>query len=312
LHVHAHGHGHDHSHGHAHATTGSILRWSLAATLLFVVVQVGGGITAGSLALISDAGHNLTDALALVLALVGVYLQRKPADESRTWGYGRGGVLAAFVNALVLIVLSLWLFVEAWHRLRAPREVHEPTMIVVAALGIVLNLAIMFALRGHSSDLNIRAAWLHMLGDALGSVAIIAGAIVIAWTGWLAIDPILSILIGGLIIWTAYDVVRETLNILLEGMPRGLALGDVRSAMGDVPGVLDVHDLHVWSLGSGSHALSCHALICDMPTSESDTILQNIQSVLASRFSIHHTTIQLEHANCSVAETGCSMDRCSS
>jgi cobalt-zinc-cadmium efflux system protein len=283
-----------------------VLRWSLAATVVFVLIQAGAGLTAGSLALLSDAGHNLTDALALALAMFGVYLQRKPADQARTFGYHRGGVLAAFVNALMLILLSLYLFYESWHRLLNPQPVHEPTMIVVAGLGIVLNVAIMAGLHNSRSDVNIRAAWLHMFGDALGSVAIIIGAIAIRQTGWLSIDPLLSILIGGLIIWTAIDITRDSLNILLEGMPRGLTLPAVEDALRRVQGVSDVHDVHVWSLGSGAHALSCHAIIEDMPPSESEQILQKINCMLGDQFQIHHTTVQFEHTQCTVP---CSMSR---
>jgi cobalt-zinc-cadmium efflux system protein len=283
-----------------------VLRWSLAATVVFVLIQAGAGLTAGSLALLSDAGHNLTDALALALAMFGVYLQRKPADQARTFGYHRGGVLAAFVNALMLILLSLYLFYESWHRLLNPQPVHEPTMIVVAGLGIVLNVAIMAGLHNSRSDVNIRAAWLHMFGDALGSVAIIIGAIAIRQTGWLSIDPLLSILIGGLIIWTAIDITRDSLNILLEGMPRGLTLPAVEDALRRVQGVSDVHDVHVWSLGSGAHSLSCHAIIEDMPPSESEQILQKINCMLGDQFQIHHTTVQFEHTQCTVP---CSMSR---
>ena len=293
---------------HHHHGTGKLLKISLLATTLFVVVQVWAGLHAQSLALLSDAGHNLTDALALGLALLGVYLQAKPADESRTFGYHRGGVLAAFVNALSLILLSLYLFYESYERLIAPQAVHEATMIVTASLGIALNIGILWGLRRNGSkDLNIRAASIHMLGDALGSVAIIAGAVAIHYTGWQAIDPILSILIGLLIIWTALDVIRESLNILLEGMPRGLSLKAITDALSDVPGVLDVHDVHVWSLDSSAHALSCHALIEDMPPSESDCILRAINRTLCDHFNIRHTTIQFEHARCALSETGCSI-----
>lgn len=307
MHVHAGGHDHHHHHGPA---SGSVLKWSFVATIAFVVVQAVGGLYAGSLALLSDAGHNLTDALALGLAMFGVYLQRKPADESRTYGYGRGGVLAAFTNALMLVLLSLYLFYEAWERILSPSEVEEHTMIVIAGLGIVLNVAVMAGLHKHSHDVNIRAAWLHMLGDALGSVAIIIGAIVISYTGWLVIDPILSILIGCLIIWTAWDVVRETINILLEGMPRGMSLTAVVDAMKRVPGVLDVHHVHVWSLGSGAHALSCHALIDDMQHSQSECILRAMEDVLSENFGIRHTTVQFEHSRCVLADTGCPMETC--
>jgi cobalt-zinc-cadmium efflux system protein len=302
--VHVHGHNHG-DHHHHHGGSGKVLKWSFAATLLFVVVQFAAGLQSGSLALISDAGHNLTDALALALAMFGVYLQGKPADESRTFGYHRGGVLAAFVNAITLVGLSLYLFYESYERLMSPHVVDEKVMIVTAALGIALNVGILLGLRRHGSDINIRAASVHMLGDALGSVAIILGAVAIHFTGWLAIDPILSILIAALIVWSAIDIIRESLNILLEGLPRGLKLQAVSEAMREVPGVLDVHDVHVWSLGSSAHALSCHALIEDMPPSESDCILQALNRILGDRFHIHHTTIQFEHTRCALSETGC-------
>jgi len=301
-------HNHAHHHNHDVEGSGTVLKWSLAATLVFVAVQVSAGLTSGSLALISDAGHNFTDALALGLALFGVYLKQKPADEERTFGYHRGGVLAAFINALTLVGLSLFVFYEAWLRLRNPEPVNEATMIWVSAIAIVLNVGIMLGLQRHNHDMNIRAAWMHMLGDALGSVAIIIGAVIIRNTGWYVVDPILSILIGALIIWTAWDVIRESLNTLLEGTPRGIASREVAESLRRVPGVIDVHDLHVWSLGSGTHALSCHAMIDDMPPSASGQILKQLNDVLAHEFQINHTTIQFEHKPCLIGENGCKMD----
>jgi cobalt-zinc-cadmium efflux system protein len=286
-------------HDHHHHATGRILAISLAATVLFVLVELWTGVWSGSLALISDAGHNFTDALALVLAMFGVWLQSRPPDETKTYGYHRGGVLAAFVNALALVGLSIYLLWESYERLRAPHAVNENTMIVVAGLGLLLNAGILLGLRRtHSQDLNIRAASVHMMGDALGSIAIIIGAIGIRYTGWLAIDPVLSILISLLIIWSAFEIIRDSLNILLEGLPKGMQLQNVVDAMRQVPGVQDVHDVHIWSLGSTEHALSCHARIADVPPSESGCILKGINEMLASRFHIHHTTIQFEHEYC--------------
>jgi cobalt-zinc-cadmium efflux system protein len=298
-------------HSHAHSrrgATGSVLGWSLAATFAFVAVEIFAGIQAHSLALVSDAGHNFTDALALLLAWFGFYLEAKPADEVKTYGYHRAGVLSAFVNALTLLVLSAWIFYESALRLRHPRAVNEGTMMVVAGLGLVLNGGIMWALRSASRhDLNIRGAFVHMLGDALGSVAIVAGAIVIRYTGWEQVDPALSMLIGILIVWTAWDIIREALNILLEGLPRGIHFHDVTSAMRAIEGVLDVHDLHIWSLGSSTHALSCHVLIADVPPSASDAILHRLNAMLAERFHISHTTVQFEHASCAISENGCAI-----
>ena len=301
-------HHHHHGHDHHHHGTGRTLTWSLGLTLAFVVVQIAAGLRANSLALLSDAGHNFTDALALGLALFGFYIAAKPADEEKTYGYQRAGVLAAFVNALTLVLLSVVIFYESVERLRAPTRVEEMTMIWVASAGLAVNGGIMLGLnRQRQHDLNVRAAWLHMLGDALGSVAIIAGAIVIRYTGWYRIDPILSILIGALIIWTARDIIKESLNVLLEGLPSGQKLTDVKGAMRGVEGVIDVHDLHILTLGSNAHALSCHVLIEDMPPSSSEAILSRLNGLLHDRFHIHHTTVQFEHTRCAVEGNCCSV-----
>ncbi len=296
-------HSHSHSHGHA---SGRVLAWSLAATTTFVIIELTAGLRAHSLALVSDAGHNATDALALLLAWFAVFLQGKPADESRTFGYHRAGVLAAFVNAIVLIGLSAWILYESVQRLMSPSSVNEDLMIAVAAGGVLLNGGIMLGLRqSGDNDINIRGAFLHMLGDLLGVVAIMIGALIIRSTGWTRVDPALSILISLLIIWTAWDITRESLNILLEGLPRGLELKQVVTAILTIDGVLDVHDLHIWSLGSNSHALSCHVLIADMPPSQSDHILHRVKHVLSDRFHVHHTTVQFEHMSCAISGTGC-------
>ena len=264
------------------------------------------GLRSHSLALLSDAGHNATDALALLLAWFGVWFQEKPADEVKTFGYQRAGVLAAFVNALTLVVLSAWIFWEAYQRLMHPEPVSDTTMIAVAGIGILLNGGIMLGLNAsRHSDLNVRSAFVHMLGDLLGSFAIVIGGVVIHFTGMLQIDPLLSLVIAALIVWTAWDIIKESLNILLEGLPRGIELRAVISELKGVGGVLDVHDLHIWSLGSNSRALSCHVLIEDIPPSASDGVLRQINQVLHERFHIHHTTVQFEHEGCHVSLKGC-------
>ena len=293
---------HSHTHGHA---SGRTLAWSLAATSAFVVIELVAGLRAHSLALISDGFHNATDALALALAWFAVFLQNKPADESRTYGYHRAGVLAAFVNAIILIGLTAWMVYESVGRLMARSAVNENVMLWVAAGGIVLNGGIMLGLQRAGNDINIRGAFLHMLGDLLGVAAIMVGALVIRATGWTQVDPLLSILISLLIVWTAWNITRESLNILLEGLPKGLELKQVVSAIRAIDGVLDVHDLHIWSLGSNSHALSCHVLIDDMPPSQSDHILHRLKHVLGDRFRVHHTTVQFEHMSCEISGTGC-------
>ena len=283
-----------------------MLRWSLVATVGFVIVEVAAGIHAHSLALLSDAGHNFTDALALMLAAIAVWFQERPANEFKTYGYQRAGVLAAFVNAATLVALSFYIFWESYQRLLHPQPVEEITMLLVALAGLVVNGAIMWGLRSQRKhDLNVRAAFVHMLGDALGSAGIVAGAIAIRFTGWDVIDPMLSILIGLLIVWTAWDITKESLNILLEGLPRGIRLSEVVGAMRGIDGVLDIHDLHIWSLGSSTHALSCHVRIEDMPPSASNPILDSINALLLDQFHIHHTTIQFEHTCCALSKNGC-------
>lgn len=295
-----------HHHDHVHRT-GWILWLSLAATLGFTAFEVYAGLRSHSLALLSDAGHNFTDALALLLAAVGFYLQAKPADQVKTYGYQRAGVIAAFLNASTLIVISIIIFWEAALRIIQPEPVNDRIMLWVAVLALFLNSVIMLGLNSRQkNDINIRAAFIHMLGDALGAVAIIIGAIAIRFTEWTYIDPILSIAIGGLIVYTAWDIIRESLNILLEGSPRGLEVARVTNAMSEVQGVLDVHDLHIWSLGASTHALSSHVLIEDMPPSASEGILKRINEVLCG-FGIHHTTIQFEHVPCVLSDSGCRM-----
>ncbi len=290
---------HQHSHGKA-------LGWSTAVTLAFVVFELAAGLGAHSLALISDSGHNFTDALALILAAAAQRLESRPADDRKTYGYQRAGVLAAFINALALLAISAIIFWEAWFRLFTPPAVNDTTMGIVALAGIAVNVGIMMALHRGRHDLNIRAAWVHMLGDAVSSAAIVAGAVVIRFTGWHRIDPALSICIGVLIIWTAWDIIRESLNVLLEGIPQGMNLKAISNAVQTVPGVIDVHDLHVWTLGAGAHALSCHVLIDDMPPSESHAILLRINEALCA-FHIHHSTVQFEHVRCALSDAPCSM-----
>jgi len=281
-----------------------VLRFSLVATLIYVVVTFVAGLRAHSLALISEAGHNVSDFLALLLSLVAVYFQTRPADDARTFGYQRAGVLAAFINAGALLILSLWIGVEAVHRLSAPVAVQPQLMMIVAAAGVLMNGVIAILLWKVARDVNLRSAFLHMAGDTLSTAAVIAGGAGILLTGQNWIDPVLSLIIAALILWSSYGIVRETLNILLEGAPRGVTLADIREGMHAVEGVINVHDLHVWSLGSHSRALACHVTIADIPPSESACILVKLNHVLKDHFHISHTTIQFEHIGCRELE-GC-------
>jgi cobalt-zinc-cadmium efflux system protein len=295
-------------HVHGGSQPARVLKVSLGVTLGYIVLLVVAGLRAHSLALLSEAGHNLSDLLALMLSLVAVFLQARPPSSTKTYGYHRAGVLAALVNAVLLVAVSFFIFYEAFHRLQHPQHVHAGVMMGVAAAGVVMNGVIAFLLYrsgGRSGgDVNIRSAILHEVGDTVSTAAVIAGGWAILVTGNYWIDSALSFGIGALILWSGFGIVRETLNILLEGTPRGMRLERVEAAMRSIDGVNDVHDLHVWSIGSETHALSCHISIADIPPSASERILRDVKERLLHDFRIDHTTIQFEHVVCEVAH-GC-------
>ena len=290
--------------GHGRANPSRVLKISSLVTLAYIVLLVVAGIRAHSLALLSEAGHNVSDFLALLLSLTAVYLQSRPPSATKTYGYHRAGVLAALVNSASLVAVSFLIFYEAFRRLQHPEPVHAGMMIGVAAAGVVMNGIIAVLLWRTSQDVNIRSALLHELGDTLSTAAVIAGGWAIMLTGQYWIDSALSFGIGALILWSSFGIVRETLNILLEGTPRGMKLDSLEEAIRAIAGVNDVHDLHVWSIGSETHALSCHIAIADIPPSASERILREVKECLSRDFRIDHTTIQFEHAECEVAH-GC-------
>ena len=292
-----------HSHG-AGERTSKVLRISLGVTFGYIVLLVVAGFRAHSLALLSEAGHNLSDFVALLLSLVAVYLESRPPSATKTYGWHRAGVLAALVNAGSLVVVAFLIFYEAFRRLRTPEHVHAGLMIWVAAAGVVMNGVIALLLYRSSRDVNIRSALLHEIGDTVSTAAVIVGGWVILATGQYWIDSALSFGIGALILWSGFGICRETLNILLEGTPRGIRLEKVEAAMRAVEGVNDVHDLHVWNIGSETRALSCHISIEDIPPSASERILREVKERLHHEFRIDHTTIQFEHVICEVAH-GC-------
>ena len=294
-------------HVHSHVgteRTSRVLRVSLGVTAAYIVLLVVAGMKAHSLALLSEAGHNLTDFVALLLSLVAVYLQSRPPSATHTYGYHRAGVLAALVNAATLVIISFLIFYEGVKRIQQPQSVHAGTMIWVAAAGVIMNGAIALMLYRTDRDVNVRSALLHEIGDTLSTAAVIGGGWAILTTGQTWIDPALSLAIGALILWSSFGIMRETLNILLEGTPRGMKLDHVEAAIRQIDGVNDVHDLHVWSIGSETSALSCHISIADIPPSASERILRDVKQCLHHDFSINHTTIQFEHAVCEVAH-GC-------
>jgi cobalt-zinc-cadmium efflux system protein len=299
-----HAHSPSGPHAHGGGNTSRVLQFALLITFAYIVLLVITGVRAHSLALLSEAGHNVSDFIALLLSLAAVYLQARPASTRRSFGYSRAGVLAAFVNAMTLVGVAFYIFYEAGRRLVAPEPVHPGTMIWAAAAGVVVNGVISALLYRGSNDVNIRSAFVHMLGDALSTAAVIVGGWMILMTGQNWIDPALSFGIGALILWSSFGIIRETLNILLEGTPHGIDPKLLADDLKTIAGVNDIHDLHVWSIGSGVIALSCHISIADIPPSESDGILRNVQERLRVEFHIDHTTIQFEHADCEVAH-GC-------
>lgn len=286
---------HDHHHHgllHTH-TPANRMRTAFWLTLLILVIEIIGGILSHSLALLSDAGHVLTDILAIGLTWYTMNLALRPPSAAMTYGYHRTGILAALVNGMALIVIALVILFEAYRRLRDPQPVDSTWMFISAGVGLVVNLMLAFGLRGQD-NLNLRAAVLHILGDAAASAGVIVGGIAISFTHIYAIDPILSVLIALLIAAGAWRLVKQTVNILLEGTPKEIHLTDVEKAIRTVPGVKDVHDLHVWSITDGRNALSCHVILAgDMTIRDSQNVLRDIEHTLI-HMHIGHVTIQTE------------------
>src|SRR5512136_3121404 len=306
-HDHPHDHDHRHDHGAAHASaahgastahSARRLGLSLAVTAGIMVAEAIGGLVSGSLALLSDAGHMLTDVAALALALLAVRFAARPADDKRTFGFRRAEVLAAQANVAALVVLTAWIAWEAVDRLRNPgARIQLGVMAAVAAVGLLANLVVLRWLHADHS-LNARSAFLHVLGDAVSSVVVLAGAAAM-WLepSWTWVDPVLSLGISVLILWGALRISLEVADILMEAVPRHLALDEVCGAMGDAPGVLAVHDLHVWTISSGQYALSAHIVVGEDDLGRNDDILDEVKARLRERLGIDHTTIQIESAS---------------
>ena len=309
-HDHSHDHGHDHKpqkkkgqdhghhHGHAHGSSNERrLTWALILVGVFMLVEVAGGIMAHSLALIADAGHMLTDSASLMLALFALRVGKRPADQVYSYGRQRYEVLAAFVNGLVLLALSLWILIESVRRLFETQTVQGPVMLVVAGLGLLANIAAFLILRDGEDNLNMRSAVLHVLGDLLASVAAMVAAVIIIYTKWMPIDPILSGLVSLLILRGGWRVTRESAHILLEGTPPGIEVKEVSAdVIAQVPGVSDVHHLHVWSLTDAKPMMTLHAVIEE--SADQDSVLAAIQKRLSERFGVVHATVQIEREVC--------------
>ena len=274
--------------------TGARLRLGLALTLAVLLIEFAGGLFSHSLALLSDAGHVLTDVFALGLAWFAVEQSKRPADQRRTYGYQRVSILAALLNAITLIVIVLAIAIEAVRRLMDPAPVQGGLVIATALVAIAINAFVILTLRGDGDNLNLRAAMLHLTGDVAASVGVAIAGAVILLTGWLPIDPLLSLAIAALIAYGAWGIVRETVNLLLEGTPREVDLAAVRTEITGTELVTGVHDLHVWALSSDELALSCHIVIDDTSLGDAEHVVRDLESKLCDRFAIGHTTIQVE------------------
>jgi cobalt-zinc-cadmium efflux system protein len=305
-HQHA-GHLHQHSHGHGSVRVSStVMGGAVAATLAFVVVEALAGWVGHSLALLSDAGHNLADAVALGLSWYALWIASKPSHQEMTFGYHRVGVVAALVNALSLVVIAAWIGWEAMIRFRYPEPASGGLMIGVAAAGLIVNAAIGLGLhRGSKQDMNVRSAYLHMVGDAVSALGVMIAGLLVATTRTPLADPIVSLLIAALILYSTYDVLRESAAVLLEGTPTGMNMPALIAAIKGVSGVLDVHDLHVWMVGPGVIACSCHIVVAEQSVREGQQVLRAVVHDVEHQFHITHTTVQIEVEGCEADDMYC-------
>lgn len=302
------------SHDHSHLSPGqsgdskieSKFLLALALTGFILVAEVVGGLWTGSLALLSDAAHVFMDVLALGLGYGAIRLAALPPSDRHTYGFHRMKVLAALINGATLLLVAFEIFREAWSRFQNPTPVLAGPMLVVAIIGLGVNLVVALALRQHDhDDLNTRAAFLHVLGDALASVGVIAAGVVILATGWLWVDPLVSVLIALIILAGSGRVLRQSIHILNEGAPEGLNASDVGQAMRQMAGVAEVHDLHIWTVSPGYTALSAHVVLADQALSQTGQVMANLKEIIAHQFGIEHTTIQFECHNCGQGAVVC-------
>lgn len=299
--VHEHEHEHAHGHVHDHVSAGGRkgLLIALTITLFMMIAEIIGGILSNSLALLSDAGHMFTDTLALALSFFAMKFAEMPATEKKTFGFYRLEILAALLNGVTLVLISLYIIYEAYQRILNPQPVAGTLMLVVAVIGLAANIiGALFLMKHHETNLNIRGAFLHIIGDAVSSVGVIIGGVIILYTGWFLIDPILSILIALGIIAGAVGLVSESVSVLLESAPSHINIATVAEEIAKIDGVREAYHVHVWTITSGVYALSAHVIIDDQPVSGSRVLLDAIRQRLTERFKIMHSTIQLECERC--------------
>jgi cobalt-zinc-cadmium efflux system protein len=305
------GHHHQHAHGHGSVSVSrTVMGAAVAATLTFVIVEAFAGWLGHSLALLSDAGHNLADAAALGLSWYALRIARRPSHHGMTFGYHRVGVFAALINALSLVGIAVWIGWEAIVRLRHPELASGGLMIGVAAVGIVVNTAIGLGLhRASKQDMNVRSAYLHMMGDALSALGVVIAGVLVATTRTSLADPTVSLLIAALILYSSYGVLRESAAVLLEGTPAGLDMPALVATIRRVSGVIDVHDLHVWMVGPGVIACSCHIVVAEQSVREGQQVLRTVVHEVEHRFHITHTTVQIEVEGCEADDMYCVGER---
>ncbi len=287
------------------------LGWSLVVTLIIFVAEVIGGLLSHSLALLSDAGHMLTDAFALGLSLIALLIMRRPSDHKATYGYQRIGLLAALINGISLVLIAIFIFIEAYKRLHAPPEINSSVMLSIAAIGLLGNLVMAWILGHKHHDLNMKSAWLHVLGDTVSSAGVIIAGLIIKFTGWMLVDTIASGIVGCMIIIGGTRVIKEALWILLDLSPMGFHAEDLAKMIADIPEVRNVHDVHIWSIGHGIPAFSAHVQVHDQKISEADAIRKQIEHMLFDQ-GIKHAVIQMECSDCCNNEIFCSVNTDSS
>jgi len=295
------GHGHSHGHHHVRDANPAALRNVLALTGTFLLVEVAGGLFTGSLALLSDAAHMFTDTAALAIALAAARIAERPADSRRTFGYQRFEILAATVNAVLLFVVALYILREGWRRVIEPPEIQSLAVLAIAALGLGVNLVAMRILSaGQAHSVNVRGAYLEVWSDALASVGVLTGALILWLTGWTWVDTAVAAGIGLWVLPRAWSLLKETVNVLLEGVPEGIELDEVAGAIAVTPGVAGVHDLHIWALTSNAPSLSAHLVV--HAAADTDAVRIAVAEALAHRFHIHHVTLQTERVDCRTLE----------
>jgi cobalt-zinc-cadmium efflux system protein len=299
-----------HGHHHGHHLVDGKMGWAVLLTLGFVVGEGLAGMLGHSVALLSDAGHNLADALALLFSWYALRVATRPSNPTRTFGYHRVGILAALVNAGSLVAISVFIAWEGVQRLLHPQPVHGMIMIVVAGAAVTINAAIALWLQRHAeNDINLRSVYLHMLGDAASAAGVIVAGVIVLVTNNPLADPIVSFVIAALILWSSWGILVESLNVLLEASPAGLDMTAVETAIGSVDGVQDVHDLHVWTVGPGVVACSCHIRVAEQTISSGQQVLRAVVSELDQKFRINHTTVQVEVEGCGPNDMYCHIRR---